>query len=228
MSFDLAHLWSTMGLINKGVAICLVIMGLLSLVISIERVMVFNRATRQSLALAERLGALLANEQMEDAIALAGDEAFKTSYLGPLVAQGLTAFMTRQTQRGVDAVDAARRAIAKAVQLEDMGLRRGLSVLATVASTGPFVGLFGTVFGIINAFKGMGESGSGGIGAVSAGIAEALVATGFGLFVAIPATWAFNYFLSRVETMSTEMTVSTTELVDFCVSQSQKAAAAAS
>lgn len=224
MSFDLMHLWSTMGWINKGVAICLVIMSLLSILITIERVVVFNSATKQSLALAEKLGGLLSESKIEDAVALAGQKDYKTSYLAPIVAQGLSTFLSRRTQRSNDAVEASRRAIEKATSLEELGLRRGISLLATVASTAPFVGLFGTVFGIINAFKGMGESGAGGIGAVSAGIAEALVATGFGLFVAIPATWAFNYFLARIETMTTEMSVSTTELIDFCVSEAEKAA----
>jgi len=225
MSFDLVHLWGEMGMVAKGVALILVIMALVSLVITIERVLVFNRATRQSLGLAERLSELLKNNQLQESVALAGEPDYKTSYLAPIVAQGLTAFMVRRHTRGADAVEAAKRAIDKTISLEDMGLRRGISVLATVASTAPFVGLFGTVFGIINAFKAMGESGAGGIGAVSAGIAEALITTAFGLFVAIPATWAFNYCLGRIETMSTEMAVSTTELVDFCISQQESSAA---
>lgn len=225
MSFDLVHIWSTMGLINKVVWVIMIIMSLLSILITIERQLVFSRATRQSLALAERLSALLAENKLEEAVETAGKADFKTSYLGPIVAQGLTAFMTRRKQRSADAVEGARRAIEKAVTLETLGLRRGISILATVASTAPFVGLFGTVFGIINAFEGMGESGSGGIGAVSVGIAEALIATGFSLSVAIPATWAFNYFLTRIESMSTEMSVSTTELLDYCVTQQEQGAA---
>lgn len=225
MSFDLMHLWGEMGLVAKGVAVTLVIMALLMLVVTIERVLVFNRATRQSLALAERLGGMLANNQLQEAIALAGEKEYKTSYLGPLVAQGLTAFLMRRDRRGADAVEAARRAIEKATQLEDMGLRRGASILATIASTAPFVGLFGTTFGIINAFQGMSASGTGGISAVSAGIAEALITTAFGLFVAIPATWAFNYILGRIDTMATEMHVSTTEIIDYCVGQQESNAA---
>ncbi len=225
MSFDLGHLWSTMSWINKGVAILLVVMAFLLLVVAIERAIVFARATRQSAALARKLSPLLANNQLEEALALAGEPHYKTSYLGPIVKQGLTAFMTRRNQRGTDAIAAAKRAIDKAISLEDLGLRRGVSIVATIASSAPFVGLFGTVFGIINAFTSMSVSGEGGIGAVSAGIAEALVATGFGLFVAIPATWVFNYFLSRLETMSTEMSVSTTELIDFCINQLENSAA---
>lgn len=226
MSFDLMHIWASMGLPVKLVALTMLIMGLLCLVVTIERLLVLNRATRQSLALAEQLGGLLAEGKVEEAIALAGEKKYKMSYLGPMVANGLTAFMSRRAVRAGDAVAAARRAIEKSVQLEDLALRKGFSILATTASSGPFVGLFGTVIGIINAFQKMGESGMGGISAVSAGIAEALVSTAFGLLVAIPATWAFNYFLTRVETIDTEMAVSTTELIDFCIAEMEKKQAA--
>ena len=94
-------------------------------------------------------------------------------------------------------------------------MKRGIGSLATIATTAPFIGLFGTVIGIINAFHGMALTGSGGIGAVSAGIAEALVATAFGLFVAIPAAWMFNYFTNVLERLQVEMSNSSSELIDF-------------
>jgi biopolymer transport protein ExbB/TolQ len=224
MSFDLAHLWASMGTVAKAVAFTLVLMALLSLVVSIERVMVYNRATRQSLALAERLSQLLAQRDIEGAVAAAGEKDFQAAYLGTLVSNGLTAFLGRRGTRGADAVAAAKRAIDKSIQLEDMALRRGVAILANVSATAPFVGLFGTTFGIINAFQAMGASGAGGIGAVSAGIAEALITTAFGLFVAIPATWVFNYLTGRISIISTEMAVSTTELVDFCIGEQEKSA----
>src|SRR5438477_26953 len=77
--------------------------------------------------------------------------------------------------------------------------------LATVANTAPFVGLFGTVFGIINPFQSMSTNQSGGITAVAGGISEALITTAFGLFVAVPAVWFFNYFSNRIETFSVDM-----------------------
>ena len=95
--------------------------------------------------------------------------------------------------------------------------KRGLGGLATIGATAPFIGLFGTVVGIINAFRGMAITGSGGLGAVSAGIAEALVTTALGLFVAIPAVWLYNYFLNRVERFQIEMANSSSELVDFFI-----------
>ena len=84
-------------------------------------------------------------------------------------------------------------------------MRRGLSVLATIGSTAPFVGLFGTTFGIIHAFEAMSLTGSSSMGAISAGISEALVTTAFGLFVAIPAVWAYNGFLGKLEVLRMEL-----------------------
>ncbi len=116
-----------------------------------------------------------------------------------------------------DLVDSVRRAIQRAGALTASDLKRGLSGLATIGATAPFVGLFGTVIGIINAFRGMALTGSGGIGAVSAGIAEALITTAFGLFVAIPAVWFYNYLTARVEYFNVEMDNSSSELVDYFI-----------
>src|SRR5919199_1230759 len=91
------------------------------------------------------------------------------------------------------------------------GLKENLGVLATIGATAPFVGLFGTVVGIIHAFDKMATSG-GGIASVSAGIAEALITTAFGLFVAIPAVWAYNYFQNRIDRFTVEMSNSGSEM----------------
>jgi len=100
-------------------------------------------------------------------------------------------------------------------------LKRGVSSLATIGSTGPFVGLFGTVFGIMNAFKSISQSKSTGIGAVAGGISEALVTTAFGLFVAVPAVWVFNYFTNRIEAFDVEMGNSSSELIDYFLKRTQ-------
>ena len=110
---------------------------------------------------------------------------------------------------------ALERSIQLGISEELAKLERNMNWLATTASVSPFIGLFGTVIGIINAFHGMALTGSGGIGAVSAGIAEALVATAFGLGVAIPAAWMFNYFTNKLERLQIEMSNSASELVDF-------------
>jgi biopolymer transport protein TolQ len=80
-----------------------------------------------------------------------------------------------------------------------------LTFLATTGSTSPFIGLFGTVWGIMNAFRGIGAKSSASIGVVASGISEALIATAFGLFAAIPAVVAYNYYLSKIKVLTTEM-----------------------
>jgi biopolymer transport protein ExbB/biopolymer transport protein TolQ len=114
-------------------------------------------------------------------------------------------------------VEAASRAVERSTLLTVSDFKRGIGSLATIATTAPFIGLFGTVIGIINAFRGMAMSGSGGIGAVSAGIAEALVETALGLFVAIPAVWFYNYLTGRIEYFNVEMDNSSSELVDYFI-----------
>ncbi len=96
-----------------------------------------------------------------------------------------------------------------------MTVKRGLGGLATIGSTAPFVGLFGTTVGIINAFQGMARAEGMGIQAVAGGISEALVATAFGLFVAVPAVWMYNYFTSKIESFVVEMDNSASELIDY-------------
>ena len=108
---------------------------------------------------------------------------------------------------------AAREAMQRATAREIDRLERGLTSLATLGNISPFVGLFGTVIGVMRAFEAISQAGSGGIGTVSAGIAEALVATAAGLFVAIPAVAAYNHFVSRVKSLAGEMDGAASELI---------------
>ena len=110
-----------------------------------------------------------------------------------------------------------RRAIQRATALTSSDLKKGIAALATIGSTAPFVGLLGTVVGVISAFQGIGTTGSAGLGAVSAGIAEAFIETALGLVVAIPAVWMYNYFTNRLESFSIEMDNSSSELVDYFI-----------
>jgi len=109
--------------------------------------------------------------------------------------------------------------IAKVEAIVNAELKRGLSGLATIGATAPFVGLFGTTVGIINAFKGMSSEKTAGLSAVAGGISEALVTTAFGLFVAVPAVWAYNWFTNKVEAFGIEMTNSSSELIDYFIKQ---------
>jgi biopolymer transport protein ExbB/TolQ len=116
-----------------------------------------------------------------------------------------------------DLVDTVRRAIQRASALTANDLNKGVAALATIGATAPFVGLLGTVVGIITAFQGIAATGSGGLGAVSAGIAEALVETALGLLVAIPAVWFYNYLTGRIAYFNVEMDNSSSELVDYFI-----------
>jgi len=91
-------------------------------------------------------------------------------------------------------------------------LRRGLSFLATVGSTAPFIGLFGTVIGIVNAFQQMASTGQGGLAVVAGGIAEALITTALGILAAIPALWLFNTITAGVIGLMTELECAAEEL----------------
>ncbi|HKH43471.1 MAG TPA: MotA/TolQ/ExbB proton channel family protein [Thermoanaerobaculia bacterium] len=209
-------LWEQMTILNKGVIIILIILSVWSLYVTVERLIMFRKARGQSLQFAKQATEHLKNDRPQAAI----DAAMKypQSHLARVVAAGLQAFQYEsQTSplSEVEVVEAASRAVERATLLTTSDLKRGIGSLATIATITPFIGLFGTVIGIINAFHGMALTGSGGIGAVSAGIAEALVATAFGLGVAIPAAWMFNYFTNVLERLQIEMSNSASELVDF-------------
>ncbi|HEX9942569.1 MAG TPA: MotA/TolQ/ExbB proton channel family protein [Thermoanaerobaculia bacterium] len=209
-------LWEQMTILNKIVIVILIVLSIWSLYVSVERAITFRKARRQSLLFAKQVTEHLKNDRPQAAIDAA--QKYPHSHLARVVAAGLQAFQFEsQTSplSEVEIVEAATRAVERATLLTTSDLKRGVGSLATIATITPFIGLFGTVIGIINAFHGMALTGSGGIGAVSAGIAEALVATAFGLGVAIPAAWMFNYFTNKLERLQIEMSNSASELVDF-------------
>ena len=218
MDFSIIQMWNHMGFTAKSVNFVMLLMSIYSLSVMIERYFTFRKAKAQSRAYAPKVAKLLKDGKIQDAIRVSSTKEVKNSHLAKVLLAGLQEYQyQKESGEGSreDMMEAAHRAIERATALNLTDLRRGLSGLATVGATAPFVGLFGTVAGIINAFRGMALTGSGGIGAVSAGISEALVATAFGLFVAIPAVWAFNYLTTRVEGFTVEMDNSASELIDF-------------
>jgi biopolymer transport protein ExbB/TolQ len=212
MSFTPQELWSSMGLIARIVLFVLLIMSVASVYVAIERWFTFSRARKQSRLLADATAQALVGQDLKAAQALTEEKRFRLSYLGHLLKSGLKEMTVRFDRVGLEA---ARRAMDRSMLVEALDLKKGTGILATVGSTAPFVGLVGTVFGIINAFAGMAETGSGGLASVSAGIAEALVTTAVGIAVAIIGVWLFNYFNSRVEVIQNDMTVSTEEFLDW-------------
>jgi biopolymer transport protein ExbB len=217
-------IWNSMGVIVKGVAFLLLAMSIYSIWVMIERYILFTQAKNQSLKLIGALSNVLTRGAYQEAIDVT--KKYKKSHLAKVIAAGLLEFEAgRRDKRTIDpevTVEAARQGMDRTAMITVAELKEGLPVLATVGATAPFVGLFGTVVGIINAFEGMAKSG-GGIASVSAGIAEALVATAFGLFVAIPAVWAYNYFQGRVDRFTVEMSNSGSEMSIYFLKEAEAA-----
>lgn len=213
--------FSLWGMIQKmqwpalTVAVILAIMSMYSIAIMVERWLTYNAAKNQSRQFAPKVAAALRDNRIDEAIAIS--DRHKKSHLAMVVNAGLQEFQAHQSSSDIPGttLDAARRALQRATALKTAELRRGLSGLATIGSTAPFVGLFGTVIGIISAFQGMKAAEGTGIGAVAGGISEALIETAFGLLVAIPAVWAFNWFTNKVESFTIEMDNSSSELIDY-------------
>ncbi len=220
MDFGPVALWQSMGLIARAVTLLLLVMSVYSLTVAVERALTYRKAKKESLDFARQVTQFLKQNRPQDAIAAA--RKYKHSHLAKVVAAGLLEFQNESQLSpltGEDVIEAARRAIERTSLITTADFKRGTGGLATIGATAPFVGLFGTVVGIINAFRGMALTGSGGIGAVSAGIAEALVTTAFGLFVAIPAVWLYNYLSQKIERFQVEMSNSSSEFIDFFIKQ---------
>jgi len=210
------EIWMQMGFLAKSVAIMLILMSIYSLGLFIERFLLFRAAKKQSI---EYLPvATKALREGNYKLAVEAAKRYNKSHLAKVLAAGLQQFMFENSEEPThEAVELVRLAVERAAALTTAEMKRGLGGLATIGTTTPFVGLFGTVVGIIDAFMSMSKIGSTGIGAVSAGIAEALITTAVGLAVAIPAVWMFNYFQSQVEFFGIEMANSSSELVAFFI-----------
>jgi biopolymer transport protein ExbB len=219
--WDFRHLWLQMGSLAKGVFIIMFLMSAWSIGVMIDRLMAFNAARKQSRQFAPAVAGALREGKLEEAIKIA--DRFKKSHLAKVVVAGLQEFSAHQGNADIsgEEIEASKRALERAEAIVHAELKRGVSALATIGSTAPFVGLFGTVVGIINAFKTMAAEKTPGIGAIAGGISEALVTTAIGLFVAVPAVWMYNYFTGRVDAFDVEMGNSSSELVDYFLKRAQ-------
>lgn len=220
MQFTLTELWGHMGLFARFIVFALGFMSLASLIVFGERLIVGGKSRSASREFAERLGPILAKGDLDDAASSVKPKA-EIGYLGRVIGAGLTAYQTSAPSKlpaegherdGV--FESVARALERQAQREVLSLKRGYGLLATVGSTAPFVGLLGTVMGIVNAFQLMAAAGSGGLGTVSAGIAEALITTAFGLLVAIPAVMAYNYLQAWIDARTIDISESSNEFLD--------------
>jgi biopolymer transport protein ExbB/biopolymer transport protein TolQ len=218
---DLMQMWGDMGWVAQGIAVILVIMSMISFGVAIERIYTFAQARKQSKLYAPQVAKHLKDGRLKDAIAISSSKSYRYSHLAKVVLAGMQEYQFQQESGGnlsrEDLVDTVRRAIQRASALTANDLKKGVASLATIGATAPFVGLLGTVVGIINAFHGIATAGSSGLAAVSAGISEALVETALGLVVAIPAVWFYNYLSGRIEYFNVEMDNSSSELLDYFI-----------
>ena len=226
VDFSFAGMWAQMGFFAKAVLIALLFQFLIALAIIFERSKAYAKAKKQSISYIMSLRTFLQERKIEEAVATA--QAHPDSPVAKVVGAGLREYLDgleALREEGpddvgdFDLVDAVNRQMERAKERETASLKRGLSWLATTGATAPFIGLLGTVVGIINSFQGLSGDGGGGLSAVSGGISEALVATAVGLLVAIPAVMLFNAFNSRVEAYQIDMNDVASELIDFVLKE---------
>lgn len=224
MQFSLIGMWNEMALLARSVSIILIFLSVVSIYLFIERQLVFANARRKSKQIAPKLAELLKNGKIQEALTLSSKKENKGSHLSRVTAAGIKQFLEgREANLNLEEqIETARRGCERASTIFTQELKRGLNTVATIATSAPFIGLFGTIGGIINAFRGMALTGSGGIGAVSQGIAEALLTTAFGIGVAIIALWCYNFLSTKIEIYGAEMSNTSSEIVDFFMRQAEE------
>jgi biopolymer transport protein ExbB/biopolymer transport protein TolQ len=217
MQLSLLDLWAQMAGFARGIVVVLAIMSIWSLSISFKKWWDLRQAQSETRRFAPEFSQFLDEDNMAEAVNLA--EQYKKSHVARVLGGALseTRPLIQDGSVTVADINSAERAVEREMLITVTDLKRGLGVLATVGATAPFVGLLGTTMGIVNAFTGMAAAGSGGLSAISAGIAEALVTTAFGLLVAIPAVWLFNYFQTKIDNLTAEMTYTSKEMIDYLI-----------
>lgn len=212
--FSMYEIFKNLDTIAYTVVGILLLMSVYSIAIMVERYLTFSQAKKQSREFAPRVAQALKNDRIEEAINIS--DKHRRSHLAMVVNSGLQEFRAHDQSSEIsgDEIEASKRALQRAIAIKTAEFRRGLSGLATIGSTAPFVGLFGTVYGILHAFQSM-KTGGAGIETVAGGISEALITTALGLVVAVPAVWLFNYFTGKVDSFVVEMDNSASELIDY-------------
>lgn len=213
MEMNLMEMWAQMGIAARGVVFTLAAMAVAVLAVTIDRLWALGRWSHLARPIAESASSKIRGRRYEGFLTEAEESAHP---LARVLRAGLRAYlqaMAAPPNQAV-AVELARRELGRELEVVGLDCRRGMNLLASVASVSPFVGLFGTVLGIIAAFQGIAATGSGGLGSVSAGIAEALIVTGIGLGVAIPAVLLFNMLNGKIDRFHLGLQSAAGELVD--------------
>ena len=215
MELDLMEMWHTMNPVVKSAVIVLTIQGLWGVTVTIDRLLMLFMSKRRSKVFAKDVSGPMEKGDAIGAMKVA-EEASKKSHLARFIYQGIKTFEDNLALgMGRDrAADFAKRELERTGENLSLSLNKGLAVLATTGSTAPFVGLLGTVFGILGAFKVIGQEGGGGLSVIGPLIGEALYITGYGLMVAIPSVMLFNWLSGKIAKYEAGLANAGSELVD--------------
>ena len=215
MGVSMMELWQSMGWFARGIVFVLLFMSVYVATVAIRKLIQLVQAKRATLHFSKAFSAALAAQDFEAAQNLVA--RYPKSHLAAAFRRVFETLTFHAEDFALSAAEIA--SVQRMIELNTLEqlarFRRGLGVLATIGATAPFVGLLGTTMGVVRAFTGLAAQGSGGIAAISAGIAEALITTAFGLIVALPGVWLYNYFINRIDYISMEITYATKEFIDF-------------
>lgn len=208
------ELLGNVGLFGAVVMCCLAALSIFSVGLIVDKHRRFRSASRQSQMFKPMFAKFLHGGEVQELIDAL--RLYQNSHVAQVVSAGILEYDGVRQAGGdpVASLELVTSAIRDSMSETLIQLKRGLGFLATIGSTAPFIGLFGTVVGIINAFRSIAATGSGGMSVVSGGIAEALVSTALGIFVAIPAVVAFNHFTGKIENFHVEMNRASSQLVN--------------
>ena len=227
MSFNLADVFSTMQPFALAIVVVLALMAMMSMSVLVERLWVYYRSRKQSRRFAVDAARLLKNGDHAGLIKTAA--TYRGCHLAGLIGSGVKTYVDAVKEPGeLGPMELTRREMVRKTESVSNEVRRGHNILASVGSVAPFVGLLGTVIGIIGAFQGIAKEGSGGLGAVSAGISEALIVTAIGLIVAIPSVLAFNFLSARADSLLVAIDQAKGEFLDYLENKRSGAIAAGS
>jgi biopolymer transport protein ExbB len=215
MGMSMAELWAHTGWFSRMIIFVLLVMSVYSLTVAAVKWLKMRRMARATRIFAPLFSEMLQDGRIDEALELT--VTHRESHVARVLGESLreVAPLLEDPRVAGAAITSAERSVEREQILLADELKSGLGVLATIGATAPFVGLLGTTMGIVNSFTGMAVSGGGGLEAISAGIAEALIATALGLLVAIPAVWLYNYFTTRLETLFAELAYAGREMVDW-------------
>ena len=202
------------GLFGGAVMCCLALLSVFSVGMIVDKYVRFRSASRQTQIFKPVFAKFLRGGEIQDLIGVV--PLHQKSYVAQVVSAGILEYDGVRQKGGdpVASLELVTSALRDAMSETLIQLKQGLGFLATIGSTAPFIGLFGTVVGIINAFRNIAATGSGGMSVVSGGIAEALVSTALGIFVAIPAVVAFNHFTGKIEGFHVEMNRASSQVLN--------------